>query len=152
MAKTEEELETIKKERSALIKMKIDRKGTEAGAITEVDEDFDIVLNFHGIRFAVTFQSDDINFLEIFSLVDFPFGNSAEKEKAIKVCNEINFQYKVVKFYAGKSRVWPKIELFIDANEESFEIIFWRSIKVLTQSVKEFKEKYNSVVKPSKKG
>jgi hypothetical protein len=117
---------------------------TNEGFETSIDEDNDLQFKIEGETFVVMPTDDDNMFFQMYYLVSLPYNPKSQRSKALSICNDINFEYKAVKFLAGKARVFAKIEL-LTLEQESMPLVIKRSAKILIEAARDFKSR----LKPS---
>ena len=87
----------------------------KAGYNHEIDSDGDVHFRYNGKHIYFTPDDDDTYFRlimpNIYELED-------NRVKVLEACNTITRDYKVVKAYLVKDRLWLSIEMFVDSTPE----------------------------------
>ena len=96
----------------------------------ETDEDGDVHFRYNGRHLYFTPDDDETYFRLIMPNI---YEVEDNRVKVLEACNTITRDYKVVKAYLVKDRLWLSIEMFVDSTPEVGDF-FERCCRILTSA------------------
>jgi len=105
-----------------------------------VDSDGDIQFSYNDRTYFIEVNEGDNEFFRVVLFNIWPIESASESRQALKACNAVNREMKVIKAYVTSDNVWIASELFL-GEPEQFKATFTRMLKVIDDAVDTFVEK-----------
>ena len=113
----------------------------QEGYKPRIDEDNDVIFKFEGMTLVLSNDDEDTPFFRLL-LPNFWEIESEEEQQALRAMNAVNARLKVLKLVLVRGHVWASVELFFDPFE-TFKSVFTRSVRLVLQGAKEFRDEMN---------